>query len=257
MALEFFKYHGAGNDFIIFDNRNQKFNLNQEQISFLCHRQFGIGADGIMLLNKSKKYDFSMHYYNSDGAEGTMCGNGGRCIVAFAKMLNLIVDITEFEAIDGVHIAEIFDDSTIKLKMNDVNNVTEINGDFILDTGSPHFVRFIEDVEKLEVFSLGREIRNRKEFLPKGINVNFVEKIDESKIYVRTYERGVENETLSCGTGVTAASLAMSVLNGNTEFEIKTNGGTLKTSFVKGKNGFENIWLQGPAQFVFKGIIEV
>ncbi|HBF87177.1 MAG TPA: diaminopimelate epimerase [Bacteroidales bacterium] len=256
MLIKFYKYHGAGNDFIILDNRKNTYNgLNQQSIEFLCHRHFGVGADGLMLLNSSDSYDFGMKYFNSDGRESTMCGNGGRCIVAFAKSLQIIGDTTTFEAIDGIHIAEIIDAKTVKLKMNDVFEIKEQNGDFILNTGSPHIVKFVENANDLNVFELGKQIRYSKQFSPNGINVNFVQKLSERKIYVRTYERGVENETLSCGTGVTAASIAYSCLNSCEDFEIETKGGILKTSFTKTNSTFTNVWLQGSVSFVFEGFV--
>lgn len=251
----FYKYQGTGNDFIIFDNRDGKCDdFSSEMIEKLCNRRFGIGADGLMFLNKSENYDFKMRYFNSDGNEGSMCGNGGRCIVAFAKKLGVISEKTQFEAIDGIHFAEFTDENIVKLKMNDVAEIQQQNNDFILNTGSPHFVRFVENVEQVDVFNEGRKIRYSEQF-PKGINVNFVQIISENEIYVRTYERGVEEETLSCGTGVTAASIASFFKTKNQKFNIKTKGGNLRTQFEIENQNFHNVWLEGKAEFVFIGEI--
>ena len=254
MKLHFYKYHGAGNDFIIINNHDRKINLSQKQINFLCDRHFGIGADGFMELLPSGKYDFAMKYYNSDGVEGTMCGNGGRCIVAFAKETGLIGTTTEFEAIDGIHKAILHGDDDIELKMNDIT-IYDVNEDkFIVDTGSPHIVIFTENLEDIDVVTEGRKIRYSDEF-PEGINVNFVE-IRNGQIFMRTYERGVEDETLACGTGTVATALAANVLLGiDSPVNITARGGKLSVKFNKIKNIFTDIWLRGPATFVFEGEI--
>lgn len=256
MHLVFYKYHGTGNDFILIDNRDLSINLSENEIKFLCNRHFGIGADGLMILENDKNFDFKMKYYNSDGKEGTMCGNGGRCIVSFAKKLNIIKTKTKFIAIDGEHFAEIYDNNTVKLKMSDVNGFKKIKNGYFLDTGSPHYVEFIDDFENIDIYNKGKELRYSKDFAPKGTNVNFVKKLTDNNIFVATYERGVEDETLSCGTGVTASSLIYAVNNNINEFvEIKTKGGELKVFFEQKNNTFTNIWLQGETRSVFKGTI--
>ncbi len=260
MTLDFFKYHGTGNDFIIIDNRNLKFDrADTALVAKLCNRRFGIGADGLMLLQSQIGFDFEMVYYNSDGNESTMCGNGGRCIVEFARTLNLVKDTAHFIAIDGEHEAFIKNDF-ISLKMNDVNEV-ELNSDHsFLNTGSPHYVAFVEDIDSYNVFEQGKKIRYNDRFKTEGTNVNFVQK-KQNTLFVRTYERGVEDETYSCGTGVTAAALIASIKNvatANDYCDIKTLGGNLKVRFTKQtNNSFKYIWLEGPAAFVFKGEIVV
>jgi diaminopimelate epimerase len=259
MKLEFYKYQGTGNDFIILDNRDNKINLTIEQISFLCDRKFGIGADGLMMLNASNHYDFDMYYVNADGKPSSMCGNGGRCLTQFAFDKGIKKEKYNFIAIDGPHEAFFNGDGWIHLKMKDVNEIQRDHGDYIVDTGSPHFVKQTSSIMEMDVYKEGREIRYSKDFEEKGINVNFVETTDEDKITVRTYERGVENETLSCGTGVTASALVFYHNEvGFNRIEIKTLGGNLAVEFDRTEHGsFHNIWLCGPATFVFKGEIEI
>jgi diaminopimelate epimerase len=260
MKIEFYKYQGTGNDFVILDNYNYKVPpLTTQQIKLICNRHFGIGADGFMLLSKKEGYDFEMIYYNADGNESSMCGNGGRCLVKFAYHRGIHKNVYRFIAIDGEHEAEIDSDGTVSLKMQDVNNVDYHLHYTIINTGSPHFVKFTENVEDVDVIATGRDIRYSNTFAQEGINVNFVETINEDTIYVRTYERGVESETLSCGTGVTAAAL-LSAHNekGFNTVDVKTQGGRLSVEFEKiDDDHFDNIWLCGPAEFVFKGEIEV
>ncbi len=261
MKTEYYKYHGAGNDFILIDNRTGSFPINYATISKLCKRRFGIGADGLMLLNNHNEYDFEMLYFNSDGLAGTMCGNGGRCIVAFAKYLNIIDNKTNFLSSDGLHSAKIIEsdtnESTIELNMSDVNGITIINNDLFIDTGSPHYVRFVDNYD-FSVLNEGRKIRNNTEISKSGTNVNFVKVCDEN-IYVRTYERGVEDETYSCGTGVVASAIATSFIKSNkkNKFKIKTKGGDLEVRFNSTQDNFYNIKLIGSTCNVFKGEINI
>ncbi len=259
MTLKFYKYQGTGNDFVIMDNRDESINLQTEQIAFLCDRRFGIGADGLMLLNSKPGYDFEMKYYNADGKEGTMCGNGGRCLVKFAYDMGIRKSEYLFSAIDGDHEAEIDTDGIVSLKMKDVDEVVTDNNDFILNTGSPHYIHQVEDVLSTNVYKEGREIRYNDEFREHGINVNFVEVRDEDELYVRTYERGVEDETYSCGTGVTAAAIAFwHNERGYNNVVVKTKGGTLSVEYDRmNENEYRNIWLNGPAVRVFEGLIEL
>jgi diaminopimelate epimerase len=260
MKIEFYKYHGTGNDFIILDNRDERYNeLTLKQVKKLCDRHFGIGADGLMLLNRKEGYDFEMQYYNADGQESTMCGNGGRCLVKFAYNHGIHRSTYHFMAIDGVHEAEIETDGEVSLKMKDVDKVDAHGNYYLLNTGSPHFVKFATNILEVDVVATGREIRYSKQFAAEGVNVNLVEATGENSIYVRTYERGVEDETLSCGTGVTAAALvnAHNERGFNSVF-VKTPGGQLSVEFDKtGETSFTNIWLCGPAQLVFTGEVEV
>lgn len=260
MKVDFHKYHGTGNDFILMDNRKLKVKMNRMQIANLCHRRFGIGADGLMLLQNRKGFDFEMVYYNSDGNESTFCGNGSRCIVAYAKELGAInKNETKFIATDGIHTAKIKRD-VISMKMNDVKNIEVNPGYYFLNTGSPHYVKFTNGVKKADMVTEGRNIRYNNRFKKAGVNVNLAEKNGRS-IFVRTYERGVEDETLSCGTGVTASALASAVKGISTSeshSNIITRGGNLIVRFHKEKNNsFTNIWLEGPATFVFKGEIKI
>lgn len=260
MKLTFYKYQGAGNDFVIFNNMDGSIpQLSVKQINHLCDRKFGIGADGLMLLNKKDGYDFEMIYYNADGNESSMCGNGGRCLVKFAYHQGIHRNEYTFIAIDGEHEAEIDVDGIVSLKMKDVSHVVHHADHAVLNTGSPHYIKFSTDVKDADVVGVGRAIRYSNTYGVDGINVNFVEKIDDDSIYVRTYERGVEDETLSCGTGVTAAALVSAHNdNGFNQVEVKTPGGHLSVEFDKiDDNHFENIWLCGPAEFVYKGEIEI
>ena len=260
MKISFHKYQGTGNDFVILDNRDDRYSgLSIKQVKHICDRHFGIGADGLMLLGKKEGYDFEMIYFNADGNQSSMCGNGGRCLVKFAYNEGIIKSIYHFWAIDGKHEAELDMKEQVRLKMQDVNEVDHHSSYTIVNTGSPHFVKFATDIQNVDVVETGREIRYSKQFAKEGINVNFVESLDDDQIFVRTYERGVENETLSCGTGVTAAALLSAHNeNGFNRVEVKTPGGHLSVEFVKtGDAHFDNIWLCGPAEFVFKGEIEV
>lgn len=260
MTLRFYKYQGTGNDFILADNRDNKYSsLTTDQIRRLCDRRFGIGADGLMLLNEKPGYDFEMKYFNADGREGSMCGNGGRCITKFAYHLGIHRSEYKFIAADGDHEAEIDTDGTVSLKMKDVDNIQKVHGDFILNTGSPHYVKLVSDVMELDVYKKGRDIRYSKEFEQEGINVNFVEQTNDDKIIVRTYERGVEDETYSCGTGVTASAIiCYHNENGFNDVEVKTLGGTITVEFDRLENDqYVNIWLCGPAEKVFDGTVEI
>jgi diaminopimelate epimerase len=260
MRIPFSKYQGTGNDFILIDNRLHHFSLTKEQITFLCHRQFGIGADGLMLLEPEPGVDFKMVYFNSDGNESSMCGNGGRCISAFAHHLGIVDTYVKFMATDGLHEASIGDNNLVSLKMKDVKSIEQHKEYFFLDTGSPHYVEIVPNVLDLNVYQKGRDIRYSEPFAEQGTNVNFIEKINEN-VFVRTYERGVENETLSCGTGVTAAALVASLTGISTHKNsclIQTKGGALEVSFEKVlENTFYNIWLKGPANLVFEGQIDL
>ncbi len=262
MKVTFYKYQGTGNDFILIDNRTGRFDSKNEQlVSFLCDRRFGIGADGLMLLEEHDKYDFTMRYYNSDGKEATMCGNGGRCIAAFAVHQDIVKTPSHFRfmAVDGLHEAE-FDNETVSLKMTDAGEVDIKNDHAFLDTGSPHYVIFVKDNSTIDIVKEGSKIRYSEEFKPiGGTNVNFVQIIDDKTIKMRTYERGVEDETLSCGTGAVASAISTAIKQGyGNSFTVKVPGGELKVKFeMEENNRPHNIWLIGPAKFVFKGEIEI
>lgn len=258
MKIHFYKYHGAGNDFIMIDDRNQTHQLTSEQISFLCHRRFGVGADGLILLQNAEQYDFKMRYFNADGKESTMCGNGGRCIVAFAQQLGIVSKQCQFEAIDGLHKATMLTDG-VKLEMQNVNAIVVNDNQLFLDTGSPHHISFVDDVSLVDVNVEGAKIRNSALYGKAGSNVNFVE-TDGNSIALRTYERGVEAETLACGTGVTAAALAShhQAKTKLTSIEVKAQGGNLKVDFKwdESQKKYYDIWLSGPAKFVFEAYIQ-
>lgn len=258
MTVEFSKYQGTGNDFVILDNRNGTYSfLNKEQVAFLCNRHFGIGADGLMLLQLKEGYDFEMIYFNADGGESSMCGNGGRCLVAFAKQLKLINDSANFLAVDGPHEALINENGSVELKMKDVTHLEQAADHCILNTGSPHYIKWVTNLENLNVEEEGRKIRYSKKFAAEGINVNFAQ-LQKAGIKVRTYERGVEAETLSCGTGVTATALAAADQFEKQEIPITTPGGELTVKFKRdGNTVFSNVWLCGPAQLVFYGTINI
>ncbi len=258
MTLSFDKYQGSGNDFILIDNRKGFFDKSDSaQIARLCNRRFGIGADGLMLLELKTGADFEMIYYNSDGRLSSMCGNGGRCIMDFAKRLGIVGEQAVFLAVDGLHEA-IAKGGTVRLKMNDVKEIESGPDYFFLDTGSPHFVKYVKSLDSFDVTGEGRMIRRSARFLEQGTNVNFVEQ-QAGYLSVRTYERGVEDETLACGTGVTAAALVAAMKGPETKngyADIKTPGGNLKVYYKQtGPASFENIWLEGPATPVFHGEI--
>ncbi len=257
MKIQFYKYQGTGNDFIILDNRREENSLTRHQVKWLCDRRFGIGADGLMLLNKLPGYDFEMVYYNADGGESTMCGNGGRCLVKFAYDMGIHKMSYNFQAIDGAHEAFFDEEGWVHLKMKDVAHITEERGSVVMDTGSPHYVKFVSDLRHMDVFEEGKKIRYSKPYKEEGINVNFVE-VEDDKIFVRTYERGVENETLSCGTGVTASALACAHNTGFNRVDVQTPGGDLAVEFIKSnEETFTQVWLCGPATFVFTGELDL
>jgi len=257
MNITFYKYEGTGNDFIMIDNRDHSFPKdNITLVHKLCDRHFGIGADGLILLENDAETDFKMVYFNADGKEGTLCGNGGRCIVAFAYKLGVISEKTTFTAIDGLHHASIEND-LVSLQIIDVNNVDVYDTYIFVNTGSPHHVQLVENLEDYDVVTNGRKLRN--EYGNEGSNINFVQKIDETTFKVRTYERGVEDETLACGTGVTAVAIAMHKINKTKSNNIKllVLGGELEVSFTIENEQYKNVFLNGAATFVFKGTIEI
>ncbi|MGZ5196358.1 MAG: diaminopimelate epimerase [Kaistella sp.] len=255
-TIEFYKYQGTGNDFVMIDNRDMQFPKKRELVAKLCDRRFGIGGDGLILLENDDNADFKMVYYNSDGNESTMCGNGGRCLVAFAHFLDVFEDRATFEAVDGLHEAEI-NNGIVKLKMIDVTDIKKDGDDAVLNTGSPHFVQFVKDVEHYKVYEQGNRIRNSATYRKEGINVNFAEEIGENEIFVRTYERGVEDETFSCGTGVTASALVYLKDKNHSTVNVKVLGGTLKVYAEQNGDSFRNVWLEGPAKQVFRGKINI
>jgi diaminopimelate epimerase len=260
MQLEFYKYQGAGNDFVMIDNRSEFFPKEDVKlIEHLCDRRFGIGGDGLILLENDSTTDFKMVYYNSDGNQSSMCGNGGRCLVAFAKDLNVIKNETTFIATDGLHHASFEDNGLVSLQMIDVATIDIKEHYSFLNTGSPHHVQLVEDLEYYNVKENGAAIRYGELYGTVGSNVNFVKKIDDTTFRLRTYERGVEDETLACGTGATAVAIAMNATGQTTATSINVNveGGKLVVSFDKGQNGFTNVFLKGPAEFVFKGAITI
>lgn len=258
MKHTFYKYQGTGNDFVIIDNRQNSFDrTNTKLIAHLCDRRFGIGADGLILLENHDKVDFKMLYFNADGNESSLCGNGGRCITALAKFLGIINNKATFEAVDGFH-KSIIENNVIKLQMKDIDQINNYATHVFLDTGSPHYVTMSQKIEDLDVKQEGSKIRYSQDYKEEGINVNFVEKINDEVFAMRTYERGVEDETLSCGTGVTAVALAMNYI-GETEknlITLQTKGGDLQVSFEKQGDSYVNVWLIGPATQVYKGEIE-
>ncbi|MFK7032235.1 diaminopimelate epimerase [Flavobacterium oreochromis] len=260
MKLTFYKYQGTGNDFVILDNRDLTFPKNDTKlIHFLCDRRFGIGADGLMLLENDNSTDFKMVYYNADGNESSMCGNGGRCLVAFAKKMGVINDVTTFIAVDGVHHASIIEENIVSLQMIDVESIQVTSEYVFLNTGSPHHVQEVSNLKELDVKTEGAKIRYSDLYGKAGSNINFVSQKGENDFIIRTYERGVEDETLSCGTGATAVALAMFHLGKSTsnKIGIQVEGGKLQIAFEKDVKGYKNIHLIGPAQFVFQGEIDI
>ena len=255
MNQSFYKYHGAGNDFILFDNRLGDFNKDQAAIVRLCDRRFGVGADGLMTLNESTDSDFHLDYYNADGSLGSLCGNGSRCAVALANRLQIIGEETQFSAADGIHKAR-FDPHTnlVALEMHDVKTIRDQGDSIFLDTGSPHDVRLVDHLDALDVEHLGRQLR-QDTYGSEGANINFIEQKSSNSFAIRTYERGVEAETLACGTGAVAAAIAMhySHKTSATSLQLDALGGTLHISFNPTAEGYTDVVLTGPAAFVFKG----
>jgi diaminopimelate epimerase len=260
MRIHFYKYQANGNDFVIIDNRETKLSLTKEQIVKICDRRFGVGADGVMLIEKHPSLHFNLEYFNSDGSQ-SLCGNGSRAAVQFASWLGLVNGKATFNAYDGPHDAELLTTGIVRLKMNNVNDVKKLGDDYFINTGSPHFIQFVDDIDSHAVFDEGKKIRYSEPFRPGGTNVNFVAKQNDNTIFVRTYERGVENETLACGTGVTAAALAASFHGYTSPISIKTLGGDLSVEFKAPTSGqagtFEEIYLVGPAKMVFEGHLEL
>ena len=267
MQLEFYKYQGTGNDFVMIDNRLSVFPKDNTQlIAHLCDRRFGIGGDGLILLENDEiasklamNTDFKMVYYNSDGNQSSMCGNGGRCLVAFAKRLHVIENNTTFIATDGLHHASVAKDGIVSLQMIDVSNIKIESNYTFMNTGSPHHVQLVEDLEHYNVKENGAELRYGTLYGKEGSNINFVKKIDETTFSLRTYERGVEDETLACGTGATAVAIAMNAIGKTkaTAINLNVEGGKLAVSFDEYQGKYTNVFLKGPAKFVFKGTIEI
>lgn len=256
MQLKFYKYQGTGNDFVMIDDRENRHHLSAQQIQQLCNRRFGIGADGVILIRNHEKMDFEMVYYNSDGSQ-SFCGNGSRCALAFAEFLGIYEHQANFVAIDGEHTGK-SENQLYYTKMGDVSDV-EIGKDYMfINTGSPHYIIWKEELSALNIINEAHSIRYNERFKAKGTNVNFVKELPEG-VQVRTYERGVEDETLSCGTGVTAVTLAQAVKHNwkDSVLKIKVEGGELNVSFEREGNFFKNIWLIGPAEFVFEGTINL
>ena len=258
MQISFSKYQGAGNDFIMIADPKGKIEalLNTQQIAHLCHRRFGVGADGLILLQKCAGYNFRMVYYNSDGKESSMCGNGGRCIVAFAARVGWVKKHVNFLAVDGAHKA-LIRTNVISLQMQNVTDWGMIAEDWVLNTGSPHYVRFVGNLAKVEVKKEGQAVRYSEQFAKEGVNVNFAE-INKKSLKLATYERGVEDETWACGTGAVASVIAANVAyRTKSPVVVHTKGGELKVKFEITEKGYENIWLEGEAKWVFDGEITI
>jgi diaminopimelate epimerase len=257
MVLNFSKYQATGNDFVLVDNRSGGYFFTKEQIVKICDRRFGVGADGLILVENDPHSDFKMVYFNSDGSQ-SLCGNGCRSAIDFAMHLGMVKGIAKFQAFDGLHEGELLTDGTIRLAMNNVMEVSKLGDDFFINTGSPHFIKFVSDLSNYPVVLEGREIRHSKPFAPSGTNVNFAELKAHNTLSVRTYERGVEDETLSCGTGATAVALAASLKGYSSPITIEVIGGKISVEFKTSQSGtFENIFLIGPAKMVFQGELEL
>ncbi len=257
MKIPFQKYEATGNDFVIVDNRKGAYSFSADQVKKICDRKFGVGADGLILIEKHPTLDFDLIYFNSDGSP-SLCGNGSRAAVKMASSLGMINGHTLFNAYDGIHEGELLPNSIVRLKMHDVKEVKKNNEGVFINTGSPHFIQEVESTKNFPVVAEGKKIRYSDTFKPNGTNVNFVELLSDNTIFVRTYERGVEDETLSCGTGVTAAALASSLRAYHSPIKIKTLGGELSVEFKSGQDGsFTDIYLIGPAKKVFEGILEL
>lgn len=258
MQLKFCKYHGTGNDFIMVYNHSNSYCFSQSDVKKMCDRRYGFGADGLIIIEKTLDADFKMIYFNSDGHVGSMCGNGGRCAVAFAKELGLIQNQCEFLAYDGLHKGLILEKGTVSIEMVDVSLIEVQNNIWKIDTGSPHLICFRDTVSEIDVKHEGASIRNSSDYLEDGINVNFVQ-LTKNELFIRTYERGVEDETLSCGTGAIASAIAAneSGLLNSDRIKVNVLGGQLEVSFSKVGSKYSNIHLIGPTKFVFNGEVDV
>ena len=256
MKIKFEKYESGGNDFVLIDNRNKLYDLNSDKIKKICTRNFGVGSDGLIILKNSKIADFKMIYYNSDGQSSSLCGNGTRCLFSFTLSLGIIEKTAKIETSEGIYIATISSRNLVSLKMKNIDDVFLFDNKAYLNSGSPHHIEMIEDLNKISVKKLGSSIRFSSRYTPKGTNVNFFNKINDKKFEIRTYERGVEDETLSCGTGATAVAIAVHAMGLTTQSEIiiQTKGGELIISFEATETGYKNICLEGPTRFVFKGV---
>lgn len=261
LKIHFHKYEATGNDFVIIDNRTGAYSFSSDQIQKICDRRFGVGADGLILIEKHPTLDFNLNYYNSDGSQ-SLCGNGSRAAVQMAASLGLLNTKTEFNAYDGAHQAELLNTGIVRLKMNPVTEVKKTGDDYFINTGSPHHLKFVKKVDDYPVFEEGRKIRYSENYKPGGTNVNFIQLLENNSISVRTYERGVEDETYSCGTGVTAAALAASFHGYTSPVQVHVKGGNLAIEFKTGQAGgqagtFHDIFLIGPAKMVFEGDLEL
>lgn len=256
-TIHFNKYHGTGNDFIMMDNRSKSIQFEPIQIQSLCDRRFGIGADGLILINKSEQTDFYVDYYNADGSQ-SFCGNGTRCAIAFAHRLGIIKDKTSFEAIDGKHRGVFYSTDCIELEMRSPKEFRRVGDDYFIDTGSPHYISFCDNLSKADIISFGKTIRFSEGFKEKGVNVNLVQQF-KNELAVLTYERGVEDETYSCGTGAVAAAMVYAYVNKIKKgtSKIKVKGGELEVTWKSEKNPFDKVSLIGPAKDVFEGIIQL
>lgn len=255
-TINFHKYQGTGNDFVMIDNRGGGFDKSDlKLIASLCDRRFGIGADGVILIETSDSADFEMVYFNPDGSQ-SLCGNGSRCAVMFASHLGMIQNDTSFLAIDGVHKAQI-KNGLVHLLMHDVSSYELVDQDFLIDTGSPHYIRYVKNTDSLDPIVEGRKVRYSERFSREGVNVNFLEVISQDELKIRTYERGVEDETFSCGTGCTAAALSLGLKTGVNQVKLNAIGGELKVSFKRDGEHFKDIYLIGPAESVFAGEISL
>ncbi len=258
MQLKFSKYHGTGNDFIMVYNHNESFTFSQSSVKKMCDRRYGVCADGLIIIENTLEADFKMIYYNADGFEGSMCGNGARCAVSFAKDIELIQNQCKFLAYDGMHKGLILENGLVSIEMSDVSLIEVQNNIWKIDTGSPHLICFSETVSEIDVKHEGASIRNSSNYIEDGININFVQ-FTKNEIFVRTYERGVEDETLSCGTGAIASAIAAfeSGLSNSDRVKVNVLGGQLEVLFSKVGSKYSNIHLIGPTKFIFKGEVDV
>ena len=258
MKIQFHKYQGAGNDFVMIDNREGQFDKsNLLLIQQLCDRRFGVGSDGLILIENHDSLDFNMIYYNSDGSQ-SFCGNGSRCAIAFTNRLGMISKNTSFNSTDGEHEGVFATEKEIHLNMHDVADVEKGENFFYMNTGSPHYIKYVDDVDAVDILKEAHQIRYNNRFKEEGVNVNFVQILSNDKLKIRTYERGVENETLACGTGVTAAAISFMVQsNGAETIEVEAKGGLLTVKLEKEGNEFKNIWLIGAGEMVFEGEVNV
>lgn len=260
MQVKFSKYHGAGNDFIMIDGRTLSRQLMEDEIAFLCHRHFGVGADGLIIVDPDSNQDFIMRFHNADGSSGAMCSNGSRCAIKFASRIGYEFDRAKFSCCGIPYVGKIYSRHLIGTSFPDQVSCTVHESGYHLNNGAPHFVIFVDRLTSVNPREVGRNWRYHQDFMPTGVNVNFIEVLDENELEIVTYERGVEDLTLACGTGALASAMAYvqkENKSGSQELSLESDGGTLTVKLNRTTTGYSNIEVLGPAEEVFSTTVAV